>query len=626
MGKVLLLCAGLLLCGSALAEPRPGREVKDLHYGDVLFYFYQDNFFEAITRLMAARAKGRAEAHAEDGDLLLGGMLLSYGQHQQAAAIFQRLLDGNVRPEVRDRAWFYLARVSYERGALDQAQAALEHIQGALPQRMDDERRMLQAQVLMEQQRFDEAAALLSDWKGAPDWAGFARFNLGVALVRAQHVDEGLKLLEQAGTAPAADAEQLALRDRANLALGFAEIQAQKPAAARSALLRVRLEGPYSNKALLGLGWADTDLGEDKAALVPWTELGKRDLLDPAVEESLLALPYAMARLHAYNQAASHYQSAIQAFDDEDHRLDESIARVRGGELVQDLLADDAVGQMGWGWQLGKVPHTTDSRYLVQLMASRQFQEGLKNYRDLRFLRNNLLTWSQNVAAFSDMIATRKLAFAQRQPRTQQALQQVDLAALQQRQAALGERLDRIEKTQDALGLANAKELQQLALLDQLEQRAARLGDTPEAQELHDRVRLLRGLMRWNLGHEYKGRLWQEQHALAELDQAMNTAKAGRQSTVQAEGGEPQRLAQFATQVQQQGPRIAGLLARTDVLLAQQQDYLQELAVNELQQQKQRLQDYAVEARYALAQVYDHAADQGPPPAQNPAVAAEPRP
>lgn len=608
MRKVLLCCAGLLLCGAALAEARPGREVKDLHYGDVLFYFYQDDFFEAITRLTAAWQLGYAQADAEDGRLLLGGMLLSYGQQRQAAEIFGRLLDGSVKPEVRDRAWFYLARVSFDRGEIDQAAAALSHIQGRLPPRMQDERLMLQAQVLMEQGQNDQAARLLQGFKGDADWAGYVNYNLGVALVRAQRADEGFKLLDQAGRMPAGDAEQLALRDRANLALGYAQIQAQKPEAARAALQRVRLEGPYSNKALLGLGWADTELGQDKQALVPWTELGKRDLLDPAVEESLLALPYAMARLHAYNAAAAHYQSAIKAFDEESARLDSAIAAIRGGQMLPALLKDDAPPRMDWGWQLDHIPRGPDYRYLVQVLASQRFQEALKDYRELLFLRGNLAGWSQSVAAYADMLATRKQAFEQRLPQMRQTLQRVDLGALEQRQAELQRRLASVDSSGDVFGLADAREQQQLATLQEVEARAAKLGDSPEAADLRQRVRLLRGLIHWDLEHDYKLRLYREKRALAELGTAMDQAKAAHQAVDQSQGSEPQRLAGFAQRVNQAPPRIAALLTRTDALLARHQAYLQDLAAGELEQQKARLQDYAVEARYALAQVYDHAA------------------
>ena len=48
--------------------------------------------------------------------------------------------------------------------------------------------------------------------------------------------------------------ELAALRDKANLALGYAWLKADRPADAKRVLQRVRLEGPQSNKALLGVG------------------------------------------------------------------------------------------------------------------------------------------------------------------------------------------------------------------------------------------------------------------------------------------------------------------------------------------------------------------------------------
>ncbi|NIW25563.1 MAG: hypothetical protein GWN29_13900, partial [Gammaproteobacteria bacterium] len=64
-------------------------------------------------------------------------------------------------------------------------------------------------------------------------------------------------------------------------------------------LQRVRLEGPFSNKALLGVGWADAERGDYRAALSPWLELRQRNIIDPAVQESLLAVPYAFSQLGA---------------------------------------------------------------------------------------------------------------------------------------------------------------------------------------------------------------------------------------------------------------------------------------------------------------------------------------
>ena len=52
----------------------PPQDVKDLHYGDVLFYFYQDDYFDSITRLLAARQLDRIPHTQGEAELLLGGL------------------------------------------------------------------------------------------------------------------------------------------------------------------------------------------------------------------------------------------------------------------------------------------------------------------------------------------------------------------------------------------------------------------------------------------------------------------------------------------------------------------------------------------------------------------------
>lgn len=71
------------LCATAVpaaAKPPPDKlpvtRVRDLHYGDVLFYFYQDDNFEAITRLNAYEQWQRLPHHSAEAQLLLGGLYL----------------------------------------------------------------------------------------------------------------------------------------------------------------------------------------------------------------------------------------------------------------------------------------------------------------------------------------------------------------------------------------------------------------------------------------------------------------------------------------------------------------------------------------------------------------------
>jgi len=85
---------------------RPGTEIRDPYYGEVLFHFYQQDEFTALTHLLVARQTGTVSHHAAEAELLLGGLYLSYGQHRRAGEIFDRLLDETADREVRSRAWF----------------------------------------------------------------------------------------------------------------------------------------------------------------------------------------------------------------------------------------------------------------------------------------------------------------------------------------------------------------------------------------------------------------------------------------------------------------------------------------------------------------------------------------
>ncbi len=166
------------------AEKLPGTRIRDLHYGDALFYFYQDDDFAALTRLLAYEHWSRVPHHAEEAQLLEGGLYLSLGMHNEAGERFERLLTNDVPTGVRNRAWFYLAQVWYARGYLDRADAALRKVNGRMSPELEAQKELLFGNVLMHEGRYDEAIRLLSTWRGPQIWSAYARFNLGVALVR----------------------------------------------------------------------------------------------------------------------------------------------------------------------------------------------------------------------------------------------------------------------------------------------------------------------------------------------------------------------------------------------------------------------------------------------------------
>jgi tetratricopeptide (TPR) repeat protein len=206
LARLLILAA---LAPAALAAPvveqeaipgLPAVKVQDLHYGDVLFYFYQQDHFDALVRLAAYRDQDRLAEHARDADLLRGGLYLSLGQHREAREIFERLLSDAATPQdVRNQAWFWLGKVLYAAGLYEDSDHALRQAAGTLPEDMEAERHLLIAQGLLYRQRYEQAIAELSGWQGPRYWLAYGQFNLGVALVRAGEAERGLALLDAVG-------------------------------------------------------------------------------------------------------------------------------------------------------------------------------------------------------------------------------------------------------------------------------------------------------------------------------------------------------------------------------------------------------------------------------------------
>ncbi len=604
----------LVLMAPAVHAAKGDKEpivVKDPQYGEVLFYFYQDDYFPAIVRLLAAQKQDQFTDHAEEAELLLGGMYLSYGHHLEAAAIFERMLADNVSTEIRDRTWFFLAKIWYQRGYRDKSQQALDYIEGELPRNLQREALMLRANILIDAGQYDAAVALLQNWKGRTEWANYAKFNVGVALVRSGRIAEAQDLLDDLGDMDPFNDEMTSLRDKANLALGYALLQDGQPAAAKEPLQRVRLEGPFSNKALLGVGWADAEMDNYRRALVPWMELRGRDLLDSAVQESMLAIPYAMARLDSVSQAADHYLNAIEAFYEETNRLDRTIAHIESGEMFEQFLSNDPLDSTGWYWQLEKLPEGPEARYLFHLLATHEFQEGLKNYRDLNYLQKNLDSWRDNIVVYANMLETRKQAYDERLPRVQDALARADLEGMVSRKLEFDSTLNSIEESHDWLALATQSEFDMWGEITGLEGAPALQANIPEAEEVRDKIRLLKGVLQWQLERDFKDRLWRIRRNLNNAGEALVAAQRSRRQIDETMRNEPLRFQEFSDRVYGLGPAIDDMALRVNDALVNQLAFLQTIAVNELQAQKQRLDVYTVQARFALAAIYDVAATAG---------------
>ena len=612
---VLLLAPGVPHArGKSDPDRLPVTRVQDLQYGDVLYQYFMGEDLTALVRLEAYEHWHQLSHHEAEAQLLAGGLYLQLGMHNEAGRRFESVLTADVPDNVKSRAWFYLAKVWYARGYYERCIDSLHKVEGLLAPLEQAERVHLEANALMHLQRYDETVQLLAGWQSHSSWMQYARFNLGVALAREGRLVDAVPFLEAVGNLDSTDEEMLALKDKANVAQGFAWLQAGEPARAQPVLERVRLQGPQSSRALLGLGWALSAQGRNEDALTPWMELRSRNLLDAAVQEAWLAVPYAFAQLGAAGQAAEYYDKALASFAEERGRIDAAIARVGEGTLMHELVGGDDVDspQRGWFWQLRELPDEPESRYLYPILAGNDFQEGLKNYRDLGYLGSTLAQWDENMVVYNDMIETREQAYAERTPRVDALLGSDALTQLAARRQVVAGRINDVVNHEDVAALGTPEQREQWQRIADLEVSLLAQPQDENTAAMREKLLLIKGALYWDLREAYPERLYQQRRELKSLDALLADSQTLWLRVEEARRSAPTTTGDFAQRVADLQARLQGLRARLDAAAVAQEKLLAGIATDELSAQRQRIADYEVQARFALATIYDRAAEEAP--------------
>ena len=342
--------------------------------------------------------------HINDAEFSVGDFELNYRMHHRAGRAIKAVLEGAVDEAVRNEAAFRLARIHFQKGQLDDALHALARIKGTVPAEIKDDVEFLRANVYMATGRPSEAVKVLEQLRSDESLAGFVAYNLGIALLQDGRPQEAIEQLDKAGQLPASDPAGLAIRDKSNLVLGTILFESGNFERARQSLDRVRLEGPFSNQALLRAGWAEASAKQYDRALVPWNILVEREPTDAAVQEAMLAVPHAYASLNLHGRAAIMYGRALDLFSKQIERVDASIGSIREGRFLKALIREESRQDETWVIRLRSLPDAPETYYLMELMASHDFQTALHNYLDLEDLQSRLMTWQTSLDAFDDII------------------------------------------------------------------------------------------------------------------------------------------------------------------------------------------------------------------------------
>jgi tetratricopeptide (TPR) repeat protein len=592
--------------------------LRDLYFGEALYHAFQGQYFDAIQRLDTELAMYHGldqpeldtlHYHINDAEFSVGDFELNYRMHHRAGRAIKAVLEGAVDEAVRNEAAFRLARIHFQKGQFDDALHALERIQGRVPDQIKDDVEFLRANIDMAIGRPSEAVKVLKQLRSDERLAGFVAYNLGIALLQDGRQQDAIEQLDKAGQLPAVDPAGQAIRDKSNLVLGTILFESGNFDRAKQSLDRVSLEGPFSNQALLRAGWAEASAQRFDRALVPWSVLASREPTDVAVQEAMLAVPHSYSSLNLHGRAALTYGHALDLFTSQIQRVDASIDSIREGRFLKALIRQETRENEEWVISLRSLPDSPETYYLMELMASHDFQTALHNYLDLEDLRSRLIAWRTSLDAFVDIIRLRGENYEPLLPAVDGQFRDLDSRMrlrLEQRKH-LANRLQAMLTAPRPDYLATADERsagESIALIEK------QLGDsdTPEALALRQRAARLRGTLTWRLETEYNDRLTAAHVHLNELNSDWDTLTRQYESFVRTRQAATQSYVGYDTQIARLRQRVGDALQRVDLLMARQGHMIETVAINQLEARRKRLVAQQTEARYGVAASYDRAA------------------
>jgi len=372
---------------------------------------------------------------------------------------------------------------------------------------------------------------------------------------------------------------------------------------------RVHLEGPFSNQALLRAGWAEASGQQYDRALVPWTILVGREPTDTAVQEVILAVPHAYASLKLHGRAALLYGRALELFSNQIERVDASIRSIREGQFLNALIREESREDETWVIRLRNLPDAPETYYLMELMASHDFQTALHNYLDLEDLRSRFIAWKTSLDAFDDIIRLRGQNYEPLLPEVDAQFRELDSRIrlrLEQRKH-LAERLQTMLTAPRPDYLATAEEQiagERIALIEK------RLGNSndPESLALRQRAVRLRGALTWRLETEYNDRLTAAYVHLNELKAPLDALTRQYDAFVGTRQAATHSYVGYDVQIARLRERVGDALQRVDMLIARQGHMIETVAINQLEARRERLAVQQTEARFGVADSYDRAA------------------
>ena len=249
----------------------------------------------------------------------------------------------------------------------------------------------------------------------------------------------------------------------------------------------------------------------------------------------------------------------------ESTRLDELIKYVREGKFLQALQHEELSHDKDWVAKLKSLQGLPGTGYLIELMASGDFRESLKNYIELKELLAKLASWDESLASYEELIGLRRQYYASLLPDFDKQFLPLDKkwrSLLDRRQRLDGVLMGKLDKKQHEYEYFLSDEYRFAVAAYKKHQQIDE--DVQNLINVHASISSLRK----NIAQSYQG---------------------------------------YDDQIRQLKKRVSDARQKADALKAIQGQALEAKTIDRLDQRRQRLQEYQSQARFALAESYERA-------------------
>ena len=583
--------------------------VQDPAYGQILYEYYQQRYFAAMTTTHVALDTGALPTQRDRARVMLGALYVAYGMPDDAQALFETLLAEAVDPELAARVWIHLAGLHYRQQRYTDALALLDERVPTVPADLADEYHALRIRVLMRLGRFEETIPALAHLVEGSRLSAYLKYNVAVSRINAGEGDQGTALLRALTAMPPGDAEVNAIRDKSLLALGVHYLRQGQPEQAAYYMSFARLDGPHSDLSLLLHARAALALEQPQRAVGSLQQLTRRSAQREAVQEAALLLPHLHDQLGNHGAALQGYRDAVAAYTGQYDYLDALTLAIRSGDWFAELASEPQ-----WSTAMDPLPefmpNRSDSFPTFQtLFASDAFHTAWHNYHELTRQRRLLSSWQQALPALETLITAHQRKHQEQVPEAHALIAELDAADLDGRLADLFVQMDAALDADNWQAFASADERRLLDAVAHARSLVDKWGDRvrPASRE---RLAFYEGLLAWDLQQDIVPRQWQQRKALDEAQALLADTDVLRGNLLRASRDDGSRVSAYRDDMDRLADDIRALDQRGADLLTRQQAAIENLALAWIAESRPRLRIMTAAAWEAIGDLQERAARQ----------------